>query len=96
MFSTSSGLTFAALCCGHRKRQAPVFLFFSSRLGCLASMVVSLALSALLVVLARGCSTGSSFFEVTSGNEAGVGVRVSRAAPSQSGGYRDEGLSRTH
>jgi hypothetical protein len=61
MLSTSSGLTFAALCCGHRNRQAPVFFFFSSRLGCLASIVVSLVLSALLIVLARGCSGGSSF-----------------------------------
>jgi hypothetical protein len=33
-----------------------MFLFFSSRLGCLGSIVISLALTALLVLLMRACS----------------------------------------
>jgi hypothetical protein len=40
-----------------------VFVFFSSRLGCLGSIVVSIVLSALLILLIRGCTSGpgSSF-----------------------------------
>jgi hypothetical protein len=33
-----------------------MFFFFSSRLGCLASIVVSLILSAFLILVMRGCS----------------------------------------
>jgi hypothetical protein len=37
-----------------------LFLFFSSRLGCLASILISVVLSALLILALRGCS-GASF-----------------------------------
>jgi hypothetical protein len=33
-----------------------MFLFFSNRLGCLTSIVVSIILSALLILLLRGCN----------------------------------------
>jgi hypothetical protein len=33
-----------------------MFFFFSSRLGCLGSIAISLALSALLILLLRGCA----------------------------------------
>jgi hypothetical protein len=33
-----------------------VFFFFSNRFGCLGSLLVTIALSALLVVVMRGCS----------------------------------------
>jgi hypothetical protein len=33
-----------------------MFLFFSNRLGCLTSIVISIILSALLMLLLRGCS----------------------------------------
>jgi len=36
-----------------------MFLFFSNRLGCVGSIVVTLILSAALMVLMRGCSTGA-------------------------------------
>jgi hypothetical protein len=36
-----------------------MFVFFSNRLGCLGSIVVSLLLSVLLIALVRGCSGGS-------------------------------------
>ena len=36
-----------------------MFVFFSSRLGCLGSIVVSIVLSALLILLIRGCNSGS-------------------------------------
>ena len=36
-----------------------MFVFFSNRLGCLGSIAISLVLSALLILLLRGCSTGS-------------------------------------
>jgi hypothetical protein len=32
-----------------------VFLFFSNRLGCVGSVLVSLALTAVLVLVLRGC-----------------------------------------
>jgi hypothetical protein len=35
-----------------------MFFLFSNRLGCLGSIVVSVLLSALLLLLMRGCSTG--------------------------------------
>jgi hypothetical protein len=35
-----------------------VFFFFSSRLGCLGSLLVTMVLSALIILLMRGCSTG--------------------------------------
>jgi hypothetical protein len=38
-----------------------VFILFSNRLGCAGSIVVSVIASALLVVLLRGCSTGTTF-----------------------------------
>jgi hypothetical protein len=34
-----------------------MFLFFSSRLGCLTSIVISVLLSALLVFLVRACGS---------------------------------------
>jgi hypothetical protein len=37
-----------------------VFLFFSNRFGCLGSIVISVVLSALLILVLRGCS-GTSF-----------------------------------
>jgi hypothetical protein len=37
-----------------------MFLFFSNRLGCLTSIVTSIILSALLILLLRGCS-GTSY-----------------------------------
>ncbi len=40
---------------------ALVFVFFSNRLGCLGSLVISIVLSALLILLMRGCTSGSSF-----------------------------------
>jgi len=33
-----------------------VFLFFSNRIGCLGSIAVSVLLSAVLVMMLRGCS----------------------------------------
>jgi len=39
-----------------------MFLFFSNRLGCLGSIVVTLILSAALILLMRGCSTGAPSF----------------------------------
>jgi hypothetical protein len=38
-----------------------VFFFFSNRFGCLGSIVISIALSALLILLMRSCSSGTSF-----------------------------------
>ena len=38
-----------------------MFFFFSNRLGCLASILISVALSVLLLLLMRGCSSGTSF-----------------------------------
>ena len=35
-----------------------MFVFFSNRLGCLGSIVISVALSALLILLMRSCSAG--------------------------------------
>jgi hypothetical protein len=37
-----------------------MFVFFSNRLGCLTSIVISIILSALLILLLRGCS-GTSY-----------------------------------
>jgi hypothetical protein len=33
-----------------------MFVFFSNRLGCLTSIVISIILSALLILLMRGCA----------------------------------------
>jgi hypothetical protein len=38
-----------------------VFVLFSNRLGCAGSILVSVILSALLILLIRGCSSGTSF-----------------------------------
>ena len=38
--------------------QEPVFVFFSNRLGCAGSLLVTVVLSALLIFIMRGCSTG--------------------------------------
>lgn len=38
-----------------------MFAVFSNRLGCAGSILVSLVLSALLILLMRGCSTGTTF-----------------------------------
>jgi hypothetical protein len=38
-----------------------MFGFFSTRLGCLGSLVVSVVGSALLMLLARGCTTPSNW-----------------------------------
>ncbi len=38
-----------------------MFVFFSNRFGCLGSIVISVVLSALLLLVMRGCSSGSSF-----------------------------------
>jgi len=38
-----------------------MFVFFSNRFGCLGSMVMSIALSAALILLMRGCQSGTSF-----------------------------------
>jgi hypothetical protein len=38
-----------------------VFVFFSNRLGCLGSIVISIVLSALLILAMRGCNAGTSF-----------------------------------
>jgi hypothetical protein len=35
-----------------------MFVFFSNRLGCLGSIVVSILASAVLILLLRGCSSG--------------------------------------
>jgi hypothetical protein len=39
-----------------------MFFFFSNRLGCLGSIVVTLILSAALMALMRGCSSGAPSF----------------------------------
>jgi hypothetical protein len=39
-----------------------MFFFFSNRLGCFGSIVVTLILSAALILLMRGCSTGAPSF----------------------------------
>jgi hypothetical protein len=40
-----------------------VFFFFSNRLGCVGSLLVTVVLSAVLILLMRGCvSTGSADF----------------------------------
>jgi hypothetical protein len=36
-----------------------VFFFFSNRLGCVGSLVVTALLSGILLLLMRGCSGGS-------------------------------------
>jgi len=38
-----------------------MFFFFTSRLGCLGSILVSVVLSALVMLLVRGCSAGTGF-----------------------------------
>jgi hypothetical protein len=38
-----------------------MFVFFSNRFGCLGSIVISVVLSALLLLVMRGCSSGTSF-----------------------------------
>ena len=38
-----------------------MFLFFSNRLGCLSSIVISVVLSVLLILLLRGCSGATTF-----------------------------------
>ncbi len=38
-----------------------MFVFFSNRLGCLGSVVVSVVLSALLLLMMRACSSGTAF-----------------------------------
>jgi hypothetical protein len=38
-----------------------VFFLFSNRLGCAGSIVVSLLLTALLILLLRGCHSGPAF-----------------------------------
>jgi hypothetical protein len=38
-----------------------MFVFFSNRFGCIGSIVISVVLSALLLVVMRGCSSGASF-----------------------------------
>jgi hypothetical protein len=38
-----------------------MFVFFSNRLGCGASLLISVILSALVLVAVRGCSSGTSF-----------------------------------
>jgi hypothetical protein len=38
-----------------------VFLFFSNRFGCLGSIIVSVVLTALLILVLRGCSSVTSF-----------------------------------
>ena len=38
-----------------------MFVFFSNRFGCIGSIVISVVLSALLLVVMRGCSSGTSF-----------------------------------
>jgi hypothetical protein len=38
-----------------------VLFFFSNQFGCLGSIVISVALSALLILLMRGCNSGISF-----------------------------------
>lgn len=38
-----------------RQRRPLVFLFFSNRFGCLGSIVISVVLSALLILVMRGC-----------------------------------------
>ncbi len=43
------------------KGDRSLFFFFSNRFGCLGSIVISIALSALLILLVRGCSSGTSF-----------------------------------
>ena len=39
-----------------------MFVFFSNRLGCLGSLAVTLILSALLLLVMRGCSSPPSAF----------------------------------
>jgi len=38
-----------------------MFVFFSNRFGCLGSIVISVVLSALLLLVMRGCSSVTSF-----------------------------------
>ena len=38
-----------------------MFVFFSNRFGCLGSIVISVVLSALLLMVMRGCSSGTPF-----------------------------------
>jgi hypothetical protein len=38
-----------------------MFLFFSNRLGCLGSIVVSVLLTALLLLVFRGCGVAPAF-----------------------------------
>jgi hypothetical protein len=42
----------------HPLHVAGVFVFFSNRLGCAGSLLVTVVLSALLILLMRGCSAG--------------------------------------
>jgi hypothetical protein len=38
-----------------------MFVFFSNRFGCLGSIAISIVLSALLILLMRGCGSATSF-----------------------------------
>jgi hypothetical protein len=44
-----------------RERLSVVFAFFSNRLGCLGSIVVSVIGTIILLALMRGCSGGASW-----------------------------------
>jgi hypothetical protein len=39
-----------------------VFFFFSNRFGCLGSIVISIALSAMLVLFMRSCNSGGASY----------------------------------
>jgi hypothetical protein len=77
-----------------------MFVFFSNRLGCLGSVLVSLALSAVLVVAMRGCSgastggfgTGPSAVDPAPRQELPSPRQEPRPAPSQEG--QQEGQQR--
>ena len=47
---------------GRSGRLGKVFVFFSNRLGCAGSLLVTVVLSALLFVLMRGCSGPPNVF----------------------------------
>jgi hypothetical protein len=43
------------------KTTAPMFVFFSNRLGCAGSIVVSVLLSLLLIFILRSCNAGVGY-----------------------------------
>ena len=64
-----------------RSRRQVVFVFFSNRLGCVGSLLVTLVLSALLFLLMRGCSSPPNTFEHAGAVEICLSINSSVRTP---------------